>query len=301
MLFEILGHLGVKSRTRCRPVCKRWRACVDQTTFTDLVLTTDCARDAKRRLTNSCWYNGDEPFDDDNVIYDFFYPNFPLLPSAFRKLRRLRLDNCIATCIDHEDWSEKYGNSLNFLAKNCIHLDWLNHLDYLEHLEIAVVDHREAYLRCDRLRVLSIFKCNNGLFLDCGRLSHLNCGIGLNNLVCYKSTGLRQLETMFSGPSLLAYKTVVRVFKTCNPNQTTPHILSFLDVLREFHVYYSPQAGLLFNYKTTRELMDYVLEQKRELERSPPVDIYFLNQLLDNDKKFDDYDFGYIYKSIFIF
>ena len=300
MLFDILGHLGVKSRSKCRLVCKRWRYSVDQSSFADLVLTTDSARDARGRLQNACWYSTDEPFNDDNVIYDFFYPNFSLLPIGFRKVRRLRLDNCIATWIDHGDWTEKYGNSLNFLAKNCIHLDWLNHLEHLEHLELSVVDHREAYLSCENLKVLSIFKCNNGLFLDCGRLSHLNCGIGLNNLVCYKSTNLRQLETMFSGPNLIAYKTVVRVFKSCNPNQTTPHIISFLDELREFHVYYSPQAGLLFNYRATRELMDYVLEQKHELERGQ-LSIYFLKQLLDTDKKFDDYDFGYIYKSIFVF
>ena len=303
LLFRIIGHLGIKTRSKCRLVCKRWRSCVDQNAVVDLVLTTDSARDAKAKLKNSYWYNSEEPIDDENVIYDFFYPNFTSLPIRFKRLKRLKLDNCIATWLEHADWTEKYGNSLNFLAKNCIHFEWLNYLDSLEHLEIAVVDHREAYLSCETLKVLSVFKCNNGLFLDCPNLRDLNCGIGLNNLVSYKSVNLRQLETMFGGPNLIAYKTCVKVFKTCNPNQTTPHILSFLEKLKELHVYYSPQAGILFNYQTTRGLIDYVLEQRHDIEESESrrLDIYFLKQLLDDDKKFDDYDFGTIYSSIFVF
>ena len=297
LFFHIFSQLGIQSLVRCRLVCKRFRFWIDR------IFLKELAFDNMRKKKQIYWFDTGAPIAAEHVLYRFDLKRMFEIPFNLDRLRRLCL-NCHVKTDEQRD-----TGSINYL-KICM----LNEFVRLEYLSIQSVHVAyEEILSLPNLKALDIFEITihdpfnpfnglaactlpvNNLVLQAPRLSVLNCEIGLDHLSVLSAESVRELSIGDKQADLSAYR-CCEVFKCDWPHSLNDQILQQLPNLKRLHL--DEDESELFDYKETGRIMDALLYQKKRLKRRD-LAVYFLDHLLEDEKRFDDYQFDLIYSDVF--
>ena len=200
------------------------------------------------------------------------------------RLKRLRVDGNILC--------SKLDSDLNFYLN--FRLLRQRKFSNLRHLELGYLNlgGLESFtLSLPGLRVLCLYNV-------CSTLSEFTLNLNMPSLeaICYGCWSkhirlthphtIRYLEISKKEPDFKLYENV-EIFKTRYLAPIDRDLLRSHQVLKELHL--KPKSSL-DSYSHTKETIDHLLAEKKVLGRED-LKIFFSDQLLEGDKRFDDYQF----------
>lgn len=294
ILLHIIDQLDIQTMVTCRLVCRRFRFWIDQTALEQLVF------DNMPKRKPLYWFHTDRAIAAEAVLRNFNLKRILEIPFRLDRLRCLYL-NCHLRTDEHRD-----TNSINYL-KLCT----LNEFVRLEYLAIQTMQIvYEEILSLPALKALDIFEITkpdtsqapgiytftvSNLVLDAPHLTLINCEFGLQHLLVLHAESVRELSVGDRQTALGAY-TGCEVFRCDWPGAIHKDLLEQLPALKRLHL--NEDDSELFDYEETRRTLDGLMGQKRRLARNE-LNVYFLDSLLDENKRFDDYRFDTIYENVF--
>ena len=270
-LLMIFKHLGIQSLARCRLVSKRFKSCVDLIRPEEIALN-------EIKTCGDKWRYRDELIDPDSQINDYDMNVLNEISFDLSRLRRLKISNY--------DLYRDLDDMIRFVNETATQLEHFeivglalvaNATLSLHRLEVLFIDWPEGKgditVNAPALRVLSFF----GTY---GSLSKIN-------VIHPKS--IKHLELFHRADETVRQFENIETLRVFLPRKIDPDLLRSNRHLKTIYLLGQWQWDLLV-IDETRTIVDGLLQQKRALAKND-LKIYFFDQLLEDDKQYDDYAF----------
>lgn len=283
IIFKIFENLHFQTLIKCRLVCKRWFSIVAKIKIKELILNF------KFNLPeNSFWYSTDRLLNVENRIFENNLNFLNLNLFNFEKLELLKVGDKLV-CNNHIKMKPKFDFKL------------LNQIQSLVHLEIPDVFleiDKEEILSLPNLKVIYIGQVHFGtLILNTPNLEIFASHFGLIRIELLYPEQIIQLQLRFYQNGLRRFKNL-KILKIYEPELINQfrNIFRQLSNLEELHL-----IGLMddfIDYDVTCKIIDHLLRQKQNLT-DRDLRLFFLDHLLDDDKRFESYGFDNQYCTVF--